>query len=29
MITLLVICLLILAYKSIKKECDMMDEMDK
>ena len=29
MITLLVICLLILAYKSIKKECDITDEMDK
>ena len=29
MITLLVIGLLVLAYKSIKKECDIMDEMDK
>lgn len=29
MITLSVICLLVLAYRSIKKECDIMDEMDK
>ena len=29
MITLLVICTFILIYRSIKKECDMMDEMDK
>ena len=29
MITLLAICLLVLAYRSIKKECDMMDEMDR
>ena len=29
MITLLVICTLILIYRSIKKECDMMDKMDK
>ncbi len=29
MITLSVICLLVLAYRSTKKECDMMDEMDK
>ena len=29
MITLLVICLLILLYKSIKKASHIMDEMDK
>lgn len=29
MITLFVICLLVLAYRSIKKECDITDEMDK
>lgn len=29
MITLLVICLLALAYRSIKKECDDIDEMDR
>ena len=29
MITLLVIYALILVYKSIKKECDIMDEMDR
>ena len=29
MITLLVLCLLVLAYRSINKECDIMDEMDK
>lgn len=29
MITLLVICLLVLTYRSIKKECDITDEMDK
>ena len=29
MITLLVVCLLVLAYRSIKKECDITDEMDK
>ena len=29
MITLLVICILVLAYRSIKKECDIMDKMDK
>ena len=29
MTTLLVIRLHVLAYRSIKKECDIMDEMDK
>ena len=29
MISLLVICLLVLAYRSIKKECYITDEMDK
>ena len=29
MITLLTICLLVFAYRSIKKECDITDEMDK
>ena len=29
MITLLVICTLILIYRSIKKECDIIDEMNR
>lgn len=29
MITLLVISTLILVYRSIKKECDIMDEIDR
>ena len=29
MITLLVISTLILIYRSIKKECNIMDEMDR
>lgn len=29
MITLSVICLLVLTYRNIKKECDITDEMDK
>ena len=29
MITFLVIYLLILVYRSIKKECDIMDEIDR
>ena len=29
MITLLVMCVLILVYRSIKKECDIMDEMNR
>ena len=29
MIILLVICALILVYRSIKKECDIIDEMNR
>ena len=29
MIILLVICALILVYRSIKKECDIMDKIDR
>ena len=29
MITFLVIYLFVLTYKSIKKECDIIDEMDR
>ena len=29
MITFLVMCVLILIYRSIKKECDIMDEIDR
>ena len=29
MITFLVMCVLILVYRSIKKECDIMDEMNR
>ena len=29
MIILLIICTFILAYRNIKKECDIMDEMDR
>ena len=29
MITFLVMCVFILIYRSIKKECDIMDEMDR
>ena len=29
MITFLVMCVLILIYRSIKKECDIIDEMNR
>ena len=29
MITFLLMCLLVLTYRSIKKECNIMDEMDR